>query len=468
MKLIKGISILSAAVLLAACGSDDDDDNDPAPTYNFQSKLIDDASSVSYSGQVARNTMINELKSLIGSDQLAVTTGGASVEDTINTKLGLIYEEGTRSVKTGNDDLTNKDAYTLAATATEVNLSGKGEVTFSAPDYTTISSDKNLKGKIAGMDNDLARGEFIGWTFADGVAESDKADALVQSWFDAVAANGEAGSDKPYVSATGLDYKQLTQKFLLGAVAFSQASNDYLKADKGLKKQNSDHPEKDGVKQTDKPYTDLEHQWDEGFGYFGAARDYNNYTDAQLKKQKYNDTNEDGVIDLNSEYTFAMAQYANKRDDSAIGSDYSQSIMDNFIKGRQLIQDNFGTDPVVGEGYHAELAEIAKEIIMDWEEIFAANVIHYINATLEDMAAIDGDTLGDLPKHWGEMKGFALALQFNQPATSAITTAELKQLHGYLEEAPKLTNDADYRIALANARDLLKETFEFEGDVTQW
>jgi len=492
MQLIKGISILSAAVLLAACGGSDSDDDDVptnpvvnAPTtYTFTSKVMDDESSVSYSGQVARNTLINELKSLIGSD-LTTDLGGLTVEAAVKQKLALVYEGGTNggTANSGDADLTNKNAYTLAAQVTQVGLSKKTpESTFEEADYQAISSGKNLVSKIAGVDNDLARGEFVGWNIAavtipssvtgkvdsndnpvDITGENSKPHALVQSWFDAVAANAAAGSVKPYVSDTGLDYKQLTQKFLLGAVAFSQASNDYLKDSKGLLKGNS-AGDKDGTK----PYTSLEHQWDEGFGYFGAARDYNDYTDAELKARKDNDTNGDTVIDLDSEYTFAMAQYANKRDDSAIGSDYSKTIMDAFLKGRQIIQDNFGTDPESGQGYHAQLAAEAKTIIMNWEEIFAANVIHYINSTLDDMAAVDGDDLGDLPKHWSEMKGFALALQFNQQVTSAISLAQLQQLHTLLGEAPALTNDADYRGQLEEARDLLKSTFEFEGDVTTW
>lgn len=471
MKLIKGIAIASAAAALAACGGDDNDNNDSnggsvqgPQTYTFPSKLTAGESSVSYSGQVARNTLINELKVLMTNTQLASELGGeASVGTAVTKKLALVYEGGTAggNDNTGDADLTNKNAYTLAAQVTPVGLAKKTpEAEFEEADYGDISTGKNLIGKIAGKDNALARGEFIGWNIV-AEDENDKANLLLQSWFQAISAQAadqnHIGAD--YVSESGLDYSQLTQKFLLGAVSFSQASNDYLKASKGLLKQNST-----GAKDGTKPYTDLEHQWDEGFGYFGAARDYNNYSDAELKTQKDNDTNKDGTIDLDSEYTFAMAQYANKRDASAIGSDYSKAIMDNFLKGRQLIQNNFGTNPVEGEGYHAALAAIAKDIIMDWEEIFAANVIHYINATLGSMAGDDEK----LAKHWGELKGFALALQFNPENTSALSTVKLKELHALIGSAPALDNDAGYRADLEAARTLLKTEFGFEGDVTQW
>ena len=492
----KILAIAVSAALLAACGSDDNDNDDKkvvnAPeTYTFPSKVTAGESSVSYSGQVARNALINELKSVIGSGDLTTVDGEISLSAAVKQKLALVYEGGTNggTVNSGEADLTNRNAYTLAAEKTPVGLSKKtADANFEEADYTEISSGKNLVSKIAGVDNGLARDEFLGWNIAavtvpssisgkkDGegnplniTGEDSKPHALVQSWFDAVAANAAKGDAHPhsdYVSETGLDYQQLVQKFLLGAVSFAQASDDYLKESKGLLKGNS-AGDKDGTKS----YTPLEHQWDEGFGYFGAARDYNNYTDAQLKAQKDNDTNGDNVIDLDSEYTFSMAQYANKRDAGITGADYSKTIMDNFLKGRQIIQDNFGTDPVQGEGYHAELTAVAKTIVMQWEEILAANVIHYINDTLDDMANI-GDaekySFSAHAKHWSEMKGFALSLQFNPAATSAMTLQNLKDLNNYIGQAPKLTNDADYRKQLEDARTLLKTTFKFEGDVTTW
>lgn len=68
----------------------------------------------------------------------------------------------------------------------------------------------------------------------------------------------------------------------------------------------------------------------------------------------------------------------------------------------------------------------------------------------------------------GELKGFALALQFNPENTSALSTVKLKELHALIGSAPALDNDAGYRADLEAARTLLKTEFGFEGDVTQW
>lgn len=469
LKPVMSLSLLSAAVLMTACGGDDSNGSNKvkAPdTYTFESKVEDGASSVSYGGQVARNALINELKSLIGSSSLEeVPDTETSVDDAVLEKLTLVYEIGTSSPEGATYNLTSQNAYTLAAEETPVGISVTDGTLLQAG-YGDLSDDKNLYGKMAGIDNPLSMDEFVGWTVtAD--SEDEKPDALVRSWFDAIAAQAadDGHTGKVYVSDTGLDYQQLIQKFQLGAVSFSQTANDYLKADKGLLKQNTTG-DKDGTK----PYTALEHQWDEGFGYFGAARDYNDYTDAQLKDQKDNDTNGDGEIDLESEYTFAMAQYANKRDSSIEGADYSKTIMDAFLAGRQIISDNVGEDPVAGEGYHADLVELAEVIVGAWEEIFAANVIHYINATLEDMAAIDTEDydFDAHAKHWSEMKGFALALQFNPIAE--IELSELKTLHNLLDEAPVLAGGdiEGYSDDLEEARTLLKDIYGFEGDVTEW
>lgn len=469
LKPVMSLSLLSAAVLMTACGGDDSNGSNKvkAPdTYTFESKVEDGASSVSYGGQVARNALINELKSLIGSSSLEeVPDTETSVDDAVLEKLTLVYEIGTSSPEGATYNLTSQNAYTLAAEETPVGISVTDDTLLQAG-YGDLSDDKNLYGKMAGIDNPLSMDEFVGWTVtAD--SEDEKPDALVRSWFDAIAAQAadDGHTGKVYVSDTGLDYQQLIQKFQLGAVSFSQTANDYLKADKGLLKQNTTG-DKDGTK----PYTALEHQWDEGFGYFGAARDYNDYTDAQLKDQKDNDTNGDGEIDLESEYTFAMAQYANKRDSSIEGADYSKTIMDAFLAGRQIISDNVGEDPVAGEGYHADLVELAEVIVGAWEEIFAANVIHYINATLEDMAAIDTEDydFDAHAKHWSEMKGFALAQQFNPIAE--IELSELKTLHNLLDEAPVLAGGdiEGYSDDLEEARTLLKDIYGFEGDVTEW
>ena len=100
MKLVKGLSVLSAAILLAACGSDSKD-KDEAPsvqnTYDFPSLLISGDSSVSHSGQASRHALISEIKKLISSDEFQ----GAADKATALSMLNAIYVKGTKDT-TGN------------------------------------------------------------------------------------------------------------------------------------------------------------------------------------------------------------------------------------------------------------------------------------------------------------------------------------------------------------------------------
>lgn len=482
MKLVKGISVLSAAILLAACGGDDDNNsNDNSlsvpTTYTFESKLIPGDSSVSHSGQASRHILISELKNLIGSAELQ----GAVDRDAALAMLNAVYAKGTKDT-TGNLITTN--VYSGGAEATPVGVSVKSKdadenlLTLVQTDYSLVSGDKNLQGKMAGKDNLLTNAEFIGWdvtTTGDDLVKGEGVNAapelLIQQWFGQIAdlvVDGD--TETKYVTAEGLDLKQLVQKFVLGAVTYSQAAEDYLKADKGLVKQNS------AEDKADKPYTSLEHQWDEGFGYFGAAHDYNLYTDTANKAQQDNDTNLDGSIDLYSEYSFGNSVNAAKRDKGAtVATDYSKGAMDAFLTGRALIQENYGTDPVLGEGYQAELVKLSKVALENWEKAIAATVVHYINDVIADYATYgtsDFNDEGQFTTHWSEMKGFALGLQFSPVAL--ISVDQLKAVHVAFGEAPAFLNTNQeavtaYIAQLEAARTVLQTAYSFNADnVANW
>jgi hypothetical protein len=479
MKLVQGITILSAAIVLAACGGDNKNNDQGLlvpTTYSFDSKLIAGDSSVSHSGQASRHILLNELKHLIASDELQAV---ASKEAAL-AKLNAIYAKGTTDE---NGNLVRTNVYTNGAEATPVNTGVKSKDANGAllglkqADFSEVSADKNLQGKMAGKDNLLTHGEFIGWavtTTGDDQVKGEGVNAapelLVQQWFDQIAELAIDGDpETKYVTEEGLDLQQLVQKFILGAVTYSQAAEDYLKADKGLVKQNS------AEDKAGKPYTSLEHQWDEGFGYFGAAHDYNLYSDAENKAQQDHDTNLDGTIDLYSEYSFGHSVNAAKRDKGAtVATDFSKGAMDAFLTGRALIQANYGTDPVLGEGYQAELVKLSKVALENWEKAVAATVVHYINDVISDYATFGTADFNrtNLVKHWSEMKGFALGLQFSPVAL--ISVAQLKAVHDDMAEAPVL-NNADqtavnaYIEQLKTARSVLQSAYGFNADnVANW
>ena len=69
-------------------------------------------------------------------------------------------------------------------------------------------------------------------------------------------------------------------------------------------------------------------------------------------------------------------------------------------------------------------------------------------------------------KHWGEMKGFALGLQFNP--YSPVTDADFEQFHTLVGDAPVLesaTTDeiSTYKQNLVEARTILMNSYGFDA-----
>ena len=476
-KKLIALLISGAVVGLNGCSSSSDSETPSAKaqllanltvpsTYNFESRFNAGEESASYSGQVARQVLINDLNSVIASNlSAAKLLSGASTQQDFLAELNAYYEQGTAAIGDNQLRLTTTPA-TKQST------------------YNEISEGKNLVDKIAGNDSltdhkDWDDGDFKGW---DAVSPH----ALIQEWFTEIAANAAAGiirvdpvtASEPlmdYHTQDGLDLKQLVQKFLLVAITFSQGTDDYLddaNPNKGLLTDNS-QPAGTGA-----AYTQLEHQYDEGFGYFGAARDYLSYTDNEIaSSSSYKDTDEDGEIDLNAEINFALSINAAKRDKgSSTGTDFTKEAMEAFLTGRAIIAR--ASDDGDGELTELEM-EVLKEqrdiAVAAWEKAISATAVHYINDTVADMdkAIADDGTYSylDHTKHWAEMKGFALGLQFN-PRSPMHANTRLADFNTLVGERPALPGDAgfaEYRQALLDARAILQEAYDFaQADVENW
>lgn len=122
------------------------------------------------------------------------------------------------------------------------------------------ATDKTLKSKTAASfsaaDADAERQKFEKWIGM--VASSSRSGA--------VAADGRAGvitanngTSKYLVDAKGIEYQQLVQKGLIGAVMLDQMANVYL----GTEKMSADNT----TIVSGKTYTQMEHHWDEAYGY---------------------------------------------------------------------------------------------------------------------------------------------------------------------------------------------------------
>ncbi|WP_105201037.1 DUF4856 domain-containing protein [Pseudoalteromonas sp. T1lg10] len=461
---------------------DDVEAQDGVNIYEFASKLSA-GSSVSYSGQIARHALSAEIKHYIG--QLTsdyVTTNGLTGSQ-VREQLMLLWGD-YETVKDGS-------------------LKFVGDLETKQRSFAEISSSgKELSLKVAGKDSLdkmhkawQEEGNFLGWT--DFGTQDKTPEGLIFHYFDLLAANidkyngGEMLVDpddnsitKLYITESGLDLNQLIQKHTLGALMFSQGTDDYL--DQGLEADNK-------VSDEGKPYTALEHQFDEGFGYFGAARNYLEYSDDELAGKGgreafasgYNDYSGDGQINLTSEYNWGNSTNAAKRDRGAtVTTDFSAAAMNAFIAGRKIINDNVGADLNTEQ---MDALKAQRDIaVANWENAIAATVVHYINETHADLDMIAAGIAADpedsytdedfanLAKHFSEMKGFAMNFQFSpfSPFNAAANEGKFAQLHTLLGDMPVVTDAAaiaDYQANLMAARDLLQNIYGFNADnVANW
>jgi hypothetical protein len=477
---------LIAPVALIACGDDSANSNTQADvgdaggdsgtidlpsTYEFESRFEAGASSVAFDGQIFRHVLIRALSSRI--DGLTAQIDDGTIAPTEDGDVVALLDFYFRF-----DGESYGDAL-LPLTTTPAALQST---------WNDLSSGKDLVGKIAGNDTVTDHVDwttaFAGWSdtsLADNGGTITSPEGFVIALFETIEQNaldrangvdrhGPDGQPLPvHVTTSGVDLRQLTEKFLLGAVVFHQGADDYLDSDvdgKGLLSPNT--------RDADEPFTVLEHAWDEAFGYFGASINYGDYTDEEIAAAGgrpefaagYNDADGDGAINLVGEYVFGAASNAAKRDRGANSTtDFTADIFEAFVDGRSLIT---AAPDTLTDDQMAALETSRDAIVEGWEAVIAASGVHYINEVLVDMAAFDTDAyvFVDHAKHWSEMKGFLLAAQFN-PA-SPLTDADFETLHTLLGDAPTLAAAGveaieAYRTNLLEARGLLGDAYGFDA-----
>jgi hypothetical protein len=430
------LSSLAAAVLLsagfAACTETPVQVDPPGgisvpTTYTFQSRFDTTKSSVDYNGQIVRNMLITDLTSTLSS------LGKAGATAVTEADLLALYE--------------HSDAANLM---TKISVSGRELL---QKQYNQIATGKKLSDKIASS-------TVIGMNATP--------DALIRGWLATAAQNSQdpskLGTPAAIFDEAGRDIPEMVGKLLLGAVSYYQATSVYL--GNVLTKDNS--VAADNGSGGKLAYSVMEHNWDEAFGYFGAARDYARYTDALLTGTSADytyDSNGDGKIDLASEYNYTLARYAARRDNANVGSDFTKDIFDAFLKGRTAI---------VNQGTVTDITAHRNAAVMAWEKLMAASLVHYLNGVKSELAAI-GSTEFDpngYRHEWSEMKGFAAALQFN--SAKMISDAQLAQLHTLIGASPTVFEAGSqeltaYQTALASAASLIKSAYGFtDAQINGW
>lgn len=455
--------------------------------YDF--KNLNGENTVSYTGQSLRQTLINDSKLIFGSVRRGEFKGN---KDKAFNTFNSFYEYNADGVKASSKAVNGVTPILVKAS----DPAGKSTPTLEFFYLDILEGSKNLKGKTAGNDNALRNGKLLGW---DALSMSGQnfdldqdgslvPDELIQGYMNVMAANaassefsfsvpdgmgGEQVVEAAFVTESGLDLAQLTQKVFHGAVSFSQAAGDYMSVDlapgKGL---NASNDLAEG-----KAYSDLQHHWDEAFGYFGAARNFNELSVLEIRQGASLDSYDeetyvganagDGEISILTEKNLGLSTNAAKRDLGAAGKDtnFTRATMDAFLKGRQLVQEK-------PEGYLEYAQAYSVLAINQWEQVIAATVIHYINETAADLQnyGTADYKFTNLAKHFSEMKGFALAFQFNP--NSSVSIEDFKTFHKLVGDTPQLPQDGGvdaYVADLMEARNILQKSFSFsDATVKAW
>jgi len=464
MKILKGITLFTLPFLMLACGNDDlDPDVIHYPdTYEFTSITDPSApSSVEYLEATTRMTLINELEYLIESDELSTLGQGPDGKVAVIERLNRIYEQGTKSNQPTS--LVNINAYTDESGATPIhNLNIPEELSILQNDFSDLKAGINLKDTMPGILRDLKLrnpaypqlGVFIGWSAGDTFDGDDIANQLIQQCFNGIAILlSDSDNTTNHINMLGAtDYRALAISFLRSTITYYQLITVQLKMEH-LLTANAEATQSEA-------FTELQHQWDLAFGYFGGRA--NNLKHKSLSP--YNDDNQDDRIDLSSEYNFYLAKEARNRDNTPIPeSNFSYNITKNFLIGRQIIDNSL----MAGDNTWQEaLPYYNNKISIDIEKLMAANLIHYLNQIKYTAKFF---LLGDAFKRnyftaWSNSKGAVLALQFNP--NSALTQEQLIKIDSLISSSRRLEANqiAGYLREINEAIVILGDTYKFGTD----
>ncbi len=306
-------------------------------------------------------------------------------------------EELTTYLKSG----TTSPLDLTAITAMFNNTDGNGSGNF------TFSSSKQLKDKCFASDVSLFESFFNEQTTASGsyaeVASSGQAGTL------------STGSSTYLFGANGMEYAQIIEKGLMGAIFMNQALEVYFGSEKMNVNNSSAEDPSAGLY-----YTTMEHHWDEAFGYFGAPIDFPATTDGLRFWSKY-----------------CHAQDANISCNSI--------MMNAFIKGRAAITQ--GADLAIRD-------EAIHTIRIIWEQLAASQAKTYLEAAKSNFGIDNAKFLHEL----SEAYAFILCLKYVPLETRIIT-------YGTIDELLNTTIGSDFwsvsLLDLNTAINTLNTTYSF-------
>ncbi len=361
-KLLLAFSFLIATLFFQSC----QEDETPEPTVALKIPTSYNFINVDYSGQTQRLDMFTELKNYIGTSK----TGGQL--DANRLQAMYANEAGADWIKT-YDDSKQLRSKTLS------NVQGDFDALLAelaAASQSTSPGSNGISGVIKSAD----------------------------------------GSKSYLIGGDGLDHAQVIEKGLMGACLYYQATSVYMGADQ---------MNVDNVEITDGKGTEMEHHWDEAFGYFGVPTDF--------------PANIDNI-------TF-WGNYSTQRD-ALLGS--NQKLMDALLKGRAAISAKNLT-------IRDEAIATARQ---EWELIAVGSALHYLNSGIANF-----DDMSLRAHALSEGIGFIYSLQFN--TTQKISNAQVSELLNTIAGSADFADMNLYNTTLAKlqeAKDKLADYYSLSAD----
>lgn len=318
---------------------------------------------VSYSGQTQRIGQFTELKSYMATSR---TSGVALDAD----RLLAMYENGANANWVG-----------------------------------TYEDSKEIKGKTfeAVQDDFTVLLEELATASTSTVPGAEGVSGVITS---------NDGSKNYLIGDDGLDHAQVIEKGLMGALLYYQATGVYMEPGK---------IDSDNTEVTPGKGTEMEHAFDEAFGYFGVETTF--------------PTSLDNLA--------FWGNYSNNYDD-ILGS--NQKMMDAFLKGRAAISN----DDLVARD------EAIETLRKEWELISVGAALHYLNSGMSNF-----DDMSIRAHGVSEGIGFIYALQFNPAKT--INNSQINELLETIAGSSDFASMNLYTTSvskLEEARDQLAEYYD--------
>jgi hypothetical protein len=372
MKPIIFILLIVIASFSFSCDNDTVDPMVNAPqTYSFER---DGQSTVSFSGQTTRIKMADELVSSMLN---------------FNATKTLLFEMYRNEQADGGEANPFSNP--------ELNASDKSvrNKTAASRDYFSSNSTESV----------AIKNEFEDWISRQ---VSEVFVAKDQVAMPGVAGQIADGSSTRYVNAQGLEYNQMVGKSLIGALMLDQVLNNYLSIsvlDEGDNIINNDQ----GTVEEGANYTNMEHKWDEAYGYFYGT------------SQNPSDPN----LTIGEDDNF-MNKYIGRVESDPDFTGIANEIFDAFKLGRAAI----------AEGIYSVRNQQAEILREKASEIIGIRAVYYLQQGKNALPADRNNTaaFGPAFHDLSEGYGFIYSLRFTRKPGSGDPYFTKSEVDGLLAD----------------------------------